>query len=92
MEIYQDNKYYYIATNNTYQVYTGSCVLVAIVVNTTAAGTIKVIDNTSGTTANVATLKASVAEGRYDYGVSMANGIRIVTAAASDITVIYRIN
>ena len=91
-EVYQENEYYYIATNNTFQVYTGKCILMAIVVNSTAAGAIKVIDGTSGTTANVATLKSNVSEGRYDYGVSMASGIRIVTVAASNITVIYRVN
>lgn len=64
--------------------------LVAIVVNTTAAGTIKIIDGDSGTTANVGTLKASVVEGTYWYNISMPKGIRIVTGAASDITVITK--
>ena len=86
------NDYSYISTNNTYQVYTGACTLVAIIVNSTANGSIKVIDGTGGTTANVATLKASVAEGTYMYNVTMANGIRIVTASTSDVTVVYRVH
>jgi hypothetical protein len=78
-----------ITTGTTTQVFTGPGVLHSIIVNTTAAGTIKIIDGTSGTTANVGTLKASVVEGAYRYDVNMANGCRIVTGAASDITVTY---
>lgn len=79
----------HIATGTTTQVATGGCILHYITVNTTAAGTIKVIDNTAGSTANVATLASSVAEGTYIFHCSMALGIRIITAAASDITVVW---
>jgi hypothetical protein len=79
----------YISTNTTTQVYTGKCILHGIVVNTTAAGTIGIIDGTSGTSVNVGQLKASVAEGLYEYHCTMKNGIRIVTGASSDITVLY---
>ena len=90
-EVYQENKYYYIDSNATTQVVTGACTLVRITVNTAAAGSISIIDGTSGSTANVGILKASVVEGTYDYDVRMASGIRIVTAHAdSDITVVYR--
>ena len=58
--------------------------------NTTAAGTIKIIDGVSGTTTNVGLLKSSIPEGSYEFNVSMQLGIRIVTGAASDITVVYR--
>jgi hypothetical protein len=89
------NQEEFIASNitsaTTTQVYTGRCRLRAIVVNTTAAGTIKIIDGTSGTTANIGTLKASVAEGVYRYDCIMTSGIRIVTGAASDITVLYTV-
>ncbi len=84
------NSYAYISTGTTTQVVTGACTLVAIVVNSTAAGSIKIIDGTSGSTANVGILKSSITEGTYTYNVTMGNGIRIVTAAASDITVIFR--
>ena len=84
------NQYKYISSATTTQVYTGPCILVAIVVNTTAAGAIGIIDGISGTTVNVGQLKASVAEGVYTYNSVMSSGIRIVTAGASDITVIYR--
>lgn len=79
----------YISTGTTTQVVTGQCILHYITVNTTAAGTIKVIDNIAGSTANVATLASSVAEGTYIFHCSMSAGIRIITAAASDITVVW---
>lgn len=83
------NDYAYISTQTTTQVYTGPCILKSIIVNTTAAGAIGIIDNITGTTVNIGQLKASVVEGVYVYNVKMSKGIRIVTAAASDITVTY---
>lgn len=80
----------YIASATTTQVKSGSGLLKAIIVNTTAAGTIGLIDGTSGTTVNIGQLKASVAEGTYTYNLKFTTGLRIVTGAASDITVIYR--
>lgn len=89
------NDYTNITTGATTQIYTGRCTLVAIVVNTTAAGSIKIIDGTSGSTANVGTLKASISEGTYNYGapagITLATGLRIITAGASDITVVWRV-
>lgn len=87
-----NNKEYqntYIATNTTTQVATGRGTLQAITVNTTSAGSIKIIDNTAGSTANIGTLKASVAEKTYWYNCVFANGLRIITAGASDITVTW---
>lgn len=84
-------KYTYINSATTTQVEPAQGkTLVAIVVNTTAAGTIGIIDGASGTTVNVGQLKASVAEGTYWYNIAMPKGIRIVTGAASDITVITK--
>lgn len=80
----------YISTATTTQVKTGTGVLKAIVVGETAAGSIKIIDGTSGTTTNLAELKASVAEGTYTFDTAFKAGLRIVTAGASKITVIYR--
>jgi hypothetical protein len=81
--------YTYIASATTTQVKTGTGRLKAIIVGETAAGSIKVIDNTTGTTTNLAELKASVAEGVYEFNVSFTTGLRIVTAAASKITVVW---
>lgn len=86
----RDNyKYAYITTNTTTQVFTGLGKLIRIVVNTTAAGTIGIIDGTAGTTVNVGQLKASIGEGSYAFEVVLAKGLRIVTGASSDITVVY---
>lgn len=84
------NSYSYISTGTTTQVISGAGTLVAIIVNTTAAGTIIVADSTTTTTPAIATLKSSVAEGTYFYNCTFATGLRVITAAASDITVVYR--
>lgn len=88
--VVQENQYTNISTNTTTTIFTGKGFLHSIVVNTTANGSIKIIDNTSGTTANVGTLKASIAEGTYLYDVAISAGLIIITAAASDITVCWR--
>ncbi len=85
----QEYLYKNITTGATTQVATGRGVLHSIVVNTTAAGTIKIIDGISGSTANIGTLKISVGEGTYLYDVVFSVGLRIITAGASDITVNY---
>lgn len=87
-----DYKYAYISSATTTQVNTGPCRLIRIVVNTTAAGAISVIDNTSGSTVNVASLKASIAEGTYYFGIKLTAGLRVITAGASDITVVWTPN
>ena len=79
----------HISSGTTTQVLTGQGILHYITVNTTAAGTISVIDNTAGSTVNVALLASSVAEGTYIFHCVMSAGIRIITAAASDITVVW---
>lgn len=84
------NQYEYISTATTTQVATGPVILKKIVVNTTAAGAIGIIDGTTGTTVNVGELKSSVVEGEYEYNIQLSEGLRIVTAAASDITVVYQ--
>jgi len=90
MSAIPQNSYNYISTQTGTLVATGTGVLVAIVINKTAAGTIIVADSTTTTTPAIATLKSSVAEGTYYYNCSFANGLYITTGAASDITVIYR--
>jgi len=83
------NQYAYIATATTTQVKTGAGILHAIIVNTTSAGAISIIDGTSGSTVNIGSLKASIVEGTYTYDLVFKAGLRIITAGASDITVIY---
>jgi hypothetical protein len=78
-----------ITTATTTVVATGPGVLGGIHVNTTAAGTITVYDNTAASGTKIATLKASIAEGCYLRDVHYRTGLTIVTAAASDITVAH---
>jgi len=86
-----DYKYAYISSATTTQVVTGNGILHAIVLGETAAGSIKIIDNTSGTTTNLGELKASIAEGTYVFNCAFAAGLRIITAGASKLTVVYNI-
>lgn len=79
----------YIDSATTTQVKTGNGVLRAIIIGETAAGAISIIDGTSGTTANIGTLKASIVEGTYFFDTSFSQGLRIVTAGASKITVVW---
>lgn len=74
------------------QVATGQGVLHAIVVTETASSAIAVIDGTSGTTANLASLKASIAEGSYIFDANFDTGLRIVTNNTSKLTVVYTKN
>jgi hypothetical protein len=62
----------------------GVGVLETIIVNTTAASTIVVAD--SGGT--IATLKASIAEGHYVYGLDVSN-LTIDLNGASDVTIVH---
>jgi len=78
-----------ITTGTTTVVKSGAGVLKGITVNTTAAGTVIIYDNTSAAGTKIGTLKTSVAEGTYEYNVAFATGLTIVTGAASDITVAY---
>ena len=90
MYLQDDNKKTYISTNTTTQVHTGQATLVAIIVGETAAGSIKILDNITGTTTNLGELKSGIAEGTYIFNCSITLGIRIVTAASPKITVVYR--
>ena len=87
-----DYNYAYISTATTTQVATGGGRLIRIILGETAAGAISLIDNTAGTTANIGVLKASIVEGTYEFGVNFAAGLRIVTAGASKLTVVYATN
>lgn len=60
-----------------------------ITINTTSAGSITVYDNTAASGTTIGVLKLSVLEGTYEYDLAFATGLTIVTAGASDITVVY---
>lgn len=96
MDLLRDSyKYTYISSATSTDV-TGqgsnptTAKLIRIVVGETAAGAISIYDALSGaTTTTVGVLKASVAEGTYEYGVTFSRGIQVVTAGASKITVVW---
>lgn len=64
--------------------------LVRVVVGETAAGAISIYDALpSATTTTVGVLKASIAEGTYEFGVTFSRGIQVVTAGSSKICVVW---
>lgn len=79
-------------TEDTIEIGYGSDVIVgfgegafeAVVVNKTAAGTI-IIADAGGT---IATLKASIAEGSYEFGCDYHGYLLVTLGAASDVTVV----
>lgn len=75
----------YITTNAETQV-SGPCKKVLITVNAALTGTVKVIDNTTGSTANVATITNPTVGSSYQYW-DFTSGVRIVASGACDITV-----
>lgn len=90
MKTEQRFSYANITSATTTTVKSGSGFLHAITINTTAAGTITIYDNTAGSGTKIGTLEASVGEQTFTYNVAFSTGLTIVTAAASDITVSYR--
>lgn len=80
-----------ITTATTTVVKTGVGVLHSITVNTTTAFAITVYDNTSAAGTKIATIAASPVIGStFIYDVAFKNGLTIVTAGASDLTVSYQ--
>lgn len=80
----------YISTATTTLIRTGAAKLHKIIVTETAAGAITVYDGVDANGTVIAVLKASIAEGSYDFGdVRCTTGITVVTAGASKVTVVY---
>ena len=74
-----------ITDNTATQVHTGRVRQATIQANAALTGTIKVIDGTSGDTANVATITNPTVGSQYVYR-NLANGFRIVASGACNIT------
>lgn len=80
----------YISSATTTVVKSGIGVLRKIIVGTTSAGAIKIYDGVDdGAGIQKGELKASIAEGTFEFDCVMAKGILIITDGASKITVIY---
>ena len=89
MQLRDNYKQTPITTATTTQVHSGQGQLICITVGETSAGAISIIDNTTGTTANIGTLKANIVENTYWFLSNYSTGLRIITAGASKITVVY---
>lgn len=83
--------YVHIATATTTQVYTGPSVLKNITINTAAAGIITIYDEVGSGTTHVVAIIAATAVGPYTYNLTCTRGIKVVTAAASDVTVTFSV-
>lgn len=83
------SNYQNITTGTTTTVKTGPGILRGMSVNTTAAGTITVYDNTAASGTKIGTFKTSIAEGWYPLNCRFSTGLTVVTAAASDITMFW---
>jgi hypothetical protein len=76
----------YIVDSTATQVVSGAIKRVLVQVNAALTGSIKVIDNTSGTTANVATITNPAVGTQYEYW-DFTTGVRIIASTTCDITV-----
>lgn len=88
MQLRDNYKYTHITTQATIVVENAPCVLIAVIVNTTAAGTVTIVDSATTTTPVIGILKTSVAEGTYEYLVRCLNGLSIINGSTSDLTVV----
>lgn len=80
-----------VDSGNTVQLTAGRTTLVSAVVGSGASqvGKYQFIDNTTGTTTNIAELKQAVAAGVYEFNCSISVGLRIVMSGATPLTIIY---
>lgn len=78
--------YAYLTDNTATQCDTGRISKVVITVNAALTGSIKVIDNTTGTTANVATITNPAVGDRYEYW-DFKTGVLIIPSTNCNITV-----
>jgi hypothetical protein len=75
-----------IVDDTATNVVTGACPRAIVQVNAALTGTIKIIDGTSGTTANVATITDPTVGNIYEYW-DFKTGVRVIASGACNITV-----
>ncbi len=68
---------------------TGNGTLYRIIINLAAAATISIYDGVTAGGTLIGVMKASLAEGVYPFDLGFKDGLCIVTAGATDITVVY---
>ncbi len=80
-----------VDTGDTAQLTLGRTTLVSAIVGSGASqvGKYQFIDNTTGTTTNIAELKQAIAAGVYEFNCSIAVGLRVVVSGATPITITY---
>lgn len=78
--------YVNITDDTATNVITGACSEAILQVNEALTGTIKVIDGTSGTTANVATITNPAVGNTYIYR-DFKDGVRVIASGACNVTV-----
>jgi len=89
--VYENYGYTNITTATTTYVSSSPGVLAGILVNGGTLGAITVVDNTATTAGNtVATIASPTAGQVIPFGISMDVGICVVTAAATNVTVIWK--
>ncbi len=85
--------YAHITTATTTDVSSVACVLKRVCINGGTAGAVTIRDDTTGgSTTPIAVIAAAAAatpSGVHEFNVKMANGIQVVTAAATDVTIVY---
>lgn len=77
--------YAYIVDTTPAQLWTGKVKKLIIQVNTALTGTITIVDGTSGSTANVATITNPPVGSRFVY-LGLNNGARIIASTTCDVT------
>jgi hypothetical protein len=82
-------RYNNIKTATTTTVKAGAGVLRRIVINTSVASTVTVYDSLTGSGTTIATIAASAPVADLEYGLTFDRGLTIVTAGASDLTVVF---
>lgn len=81
-----------ISSATTTQVVSRACTLISIIFNKpVASSTVKLIDNTAGSTVNIGTITNTTDVKPYMlfYGMHLTAGLRIITDSADDITVVW---
>lgn len=81
--------YKYIATATTTVCQATPCILRRLIITEPVASTIIVYDNATGAGDIVASFVASAPAGTYEFNVPCRNGLTVITAGASKLTVVF---
>jgi len=85
----ENYSYFHGASAQTRVIKNGPGYLHTLTINTLAASTITLYDNTAASGTIIAVIKASALEQTFIYDCQFAVGLTIITAGAPDITVSY---